>query len=106
MARNRKKEDDKQRNAAVSVYLTPALRQWLDERIAKTGNSLSSELRCAVLEHAEAQGFKEENYESKIETNDVIQSETSEVSLVARQLADLAVTIERMMKNGTKCFAV
>ncbi len=104
MARNRKKEDDKQRNAAV--YLTPALRQWLDERIAKTGNSLSSELRCAVLEHAEAQGFKEENYESKIETNDVTQSETSEVSLVARQLADLAVTIERMMKNGTKCFAV
>jgi predicted DNA-binding protein len=100
MAKNQKNE--KQR--AVSVYLTKPLEEWLKETAKKEGHSQSSILRDAITQYARTQGFDEKDYEIQETEENSLQQD--EVSLIARQLTDLAATIERITKNGVKCFAI
>ncbi len=92
MARPTKDETESQRNNALVVYLPPDIRQWIEQRSKETGDSLSRIGKQAVIEYAKSQGFKE----AQTETD-------SEVSMIARQLAELTTTIERIVRDA-KCY--
>ncbi|MEK8021377.1 MAG: hypothetical protein VSS75_031260 [Candidatus Parabeggiatoa sp.] len=93
------KGDESQRNNSVVVYLPPALREWINKQSQESGDSLSRVAKQAILAHAKTMGFKEEAPKPQQPETD------SEMSLIARKLADLADTIEKMTNNA-KCFAV
>ncbi|RKZ59105.1 MAG: hypothetical protein DRQ99_24315 [Candidatus Parabeggiatoa sp. nov. 3] len=105
---NDKKDDDdgngeSQRNNGITVYMRPALRQWVINHGKENDESLSKVIKRVLIQYAKEQGFKEDDYLKPIKPTEP--TSDSEASAVARQLADLASTIERLLNNA-KCIAM